>query len=402
MNMRKLWYHPPMSVTGTERHPTNVVYDMGASENVHAAFTKACRRADVQISTKFTPQIAGDTENPVADMPAGSQRGDTYNPLLPQIEKLVAVMRTVGDKYGITPAQVALAWAIAKGTTPIIDVTKVAQVRETAQAAKITLTEEDIRTLETAAECARIVRFYNEKCARLKSDYPDKFLFCASLPLPDVETAIKEAVYALDTLGADGIKLATNSRGQYLGDPALDPLMSVLNQCYAVVILHPHKPVPVNDTLIAAAPIAIYEYPAETTRTVVNMIAHNVPARYPDIRFVIPHCGSFLPLAVPRMKMVHPAMVAKGLMNPIDWEANLKNLYYDLAGGATPDVIKTLLTITTPEHLMYGSDYPYQPAAVLTGNLNKLRSTLESDEMLAPHMDGILFVNAYKLFNLTK
>lgn len=251
-------------------------------------------------------------------------------------------------------------------------------------------------------ECVRIVRFYNEASARLKSDYPGKFLFCASLPLPDVEAAIKEAVYALDTLGADGIKLATNSRGQYLGDPALDTLMSVLNERHAVVILHPHKPVPVNDTLIAATPLVIYEYPAETTRTVVNMITHNVPARYPNIRFVVPHCGSFLPLAVPRMKMVHPAMVAKGLMNPIDWEANLKNLYCDLAGGATPEVIKTLLAITTPDHLMYGSDYPYQPAAVLTENLNKLRSAMKSDDMLAPHIDGIFGGNAYKLFNMTK
>ncbi len=95
-------------------------------------------------------------------------------------------------------------------------------------------------------------------------------------------------------------------------------------------------------------------------------------------------------------------MVAKGLMNSIGWEANLKNLHYDLAGGATPDVIKTLLTITTPDHLMYGSDYPYQPAAELTGNLNKLRSALKSDEMLAPHIDGILFGNAYRLFNMTK
>lgn len=251
-------------------------------------------------------------------------------------------------------------------------------------------------------ECVRIVRFYNEECARLKSDYPGKFLFCASLPLPDVEAAIKEAIYALDTLGADGIKLATNSRGLYIGDPQLDALMDVLNQHHAVVILHPHKPVPVNDTLIAATPLAIYEYPAETTRTVVNMIIRNVPARYPNIRFVIPHCGSFLPLAVPRMKMVHPAMVAKGLMDSIDWDANLKNLYYDLAGGATPDVIKTLLTITTPEHLMYGSDYPYQPAAVLTDNLNKLRSALKSDDMLAPHIDDILFGNAYKLFNIAE
>ena len=95
-------------------------------------------------------------------------------------------------------------------------------------------------------------------------------------------------------------------------------------------------------------------------------------------------------------------MLATGLMNSIDWEANLKNLYYDLAGGVTPEVIKMLLAITTPDHLMYGSDYPYQPAAVLTENLNKLRSALKSDDMLAPHIDGILWSNAYKLFNMNK
>lgn len=74
------------------------------------------------------------------------------------------------------------------------------------------------------------MRHYNEACAKLKTDYPGKFLFCASLPLPDVDAAIEEAIYALDKLGADGIKLATNSRGQYVGDEALDPLMEVLNQ----------------------------------------------------------------------------------------------------------------------------------------------------------------------------
>ncbi len=53
-------------------------------------------------------------------------------------------------------------------------------------------------------ECRQMVRRYNEVCAKLKTEHPDKFLFCASLPLPDVEAAIEEAVYALDTLGADG------------------------------------------------------------------------------------------------------------------------------------------------------------------------------------------------------
>lgn len=249
---------------------TAVVYGMGASETVLSAFTKNRKREDVLISTKFTPQIAEDTEDPVADMlagslerfgtdyidmywihnpadverwtpylaplvksgkvkrvgvsnhnlaqikraeeilskegvhlsaiqnhysllyrssekagildyckengidfwaymvleqgalsgkydtahplPEGSQRGDTYNPLLPQIEKLVAVMRTVGDRYGVTPAQVALAWAIAKGTTPIIGVTNTKQVQDAVQAASITLTEADVKIIEEAAE----------------------------------------------------------------------------------------------------------------------------------------------------------------------------------------------------------------------------------------------------------
>ncbi len=247
-------------------------------------------------------------------------------------------------------------------------------------------------------ECRKMVRRYNEACAKLKADYPDKFLFCASLPLPDVEAAVEEAVYALDTLGADGIKLATNSRGQYVGDEALDPLMEVLNKRKAVVILHPHKPSPVDEGIIATAPLAVYEYPAETTRTVINMIARNVPARYSDIRFVVPHCGSFLSLAIPRMKAILPAMQAKGFMQSVDWEANLANLYYDLAGGATPEVVKSLLTITTPDHLLYGSDYPYQPAKVLTENLRRMRSWIAEDEELVPYSEDILSNNAIALF----
>lgn len=61
-------------------------------------------------------------------------------------------MRTVGDKYGITPAQVALAWAIGKGTTPIIGVTKPAQVQDALEAIKMTLTDDEMKVLEETAE----------------------------------------------------------------------------------------------------------------------------------------------------------------------------------------------------------------------------------------------------------
>ena len=133
------------------------------------------------------------------------------------------------------------------------------------------------------AESAAVCRKFNEEAAALKALYPGRFLFCAALPLPDVDRALEEARYALEVLGADGVKLATNSYGQYLGDEALEPLMAYLNSRKAIIITHPHKPSAANETLISAVPLASYEDLAETTRAILNMVAHDVLVRYPDL-----------------------------------------------------------------------------------------------------------------------
>lgn len=80
--------------------------------------------------------------------PNGSARATIYNPILPVLEKLVAEMRRIGASYNATPAQIATAWAIAKGTLPIIGVTKVKQVEEVAYAAEIKLKPDEIKFLE--------------------------------------------------------------------------------------------------------------------------------------------------------------------------------------------------------------------------------------------------------------
>lgn len=249
-----------------------------------------------------------------------------------------------------------------------------------------------------AEESRRCIRSINEEAARAKAEYPGKFLFCASLPLSDVQVAIREAVYALDTLHADGIKLATNSRGQYLGDKALDPLMEVLNARKAVVILHPHTPAQRPESTFTGGPIFVYEYPAETTRAVINMIENNVMVRYPDIKFVVPHSGSFLPIALPRLRAAQPLLVKQGLMRQVDVDRNLANLYYDLAGGPTPDMLKMLLTITTPDHVMYGSDYGFVPNAALAGVLKRIKGYLNEDAALKPYAGMMLGGNARRLF----
>ena len=249
---------------------------------------------------------------------------------------------------------------------------------------------------------ASIIRQTNETAARIKKEHPGRFLFCAALPLPDVEAAIKEATYALDTLKADGIKLATNVQGQYLGAPELDTLFSVLNERRAVVILHPHRPEPVNRQVMQQTPLAMQEYLSETTRAVTNMISRNVLARYPEVKVVVPHCGAYLPLAVPRMKSLTPVMQMNKMVGEIDWDANLAALYYDLAGAHSPEVIRMMLTITTPDHLLYGSDYPYVAPQVLTQSLQRMQQYLTTEPDLAPFREMLLHKNAEWLFGLSE
>ena len=61
-----------------------------------------------------------DTKHP---MPEGSARAETYNPVLDKLEILNGELKKLADKYGVGMAQIPVAWAIAKGTLPIIGVT---------------------------------------------------------------------------------------------------------------------------------------------------------------------------------------------------------------------------------------------------------------------------------------
>ncbi len=169
------------------------------------------------------------------------------------------------------------------------------------------------------------------------------------------------------------MKLATNVYGQYLGDETLDPLMEYLASRHALVILHPHKPSPVNNALMQQTPLAMQGYLSETTNAVCNMISRNVLARYQGMRVVVPHCGAYLPIAIPRMKALYPVMRQNGLVGEIDFDRNIASLWFDLAGSPTESTIKALLTLTSHDHLLYGSDYPYVVPVAVKNILADLR-----------------------------
>jgi quinol monooxygenase YgiN len=78
----------------------------------------------------------------------------------------------------------------------------------------------------------------------------------------------------------------------------------------------------------------------------------------------------------------------------------MKSLWFDLAGSANAESIRRLLEITTADHILYGSDFPYAPANALTANLSRFRAELEADPQLKPLAADILGGNALRLFGI--
>lgn len=103
-----------------------------------------------------------DTAHP---MPAGSARADSYNPILDKLEIMNKALGKIADKYSVGIAQVPVAWAIAKGTLPIIGVTKVSHVEDAVKAANISLTADEVAELESVADGLglNVIRFWEKE-----------------------------------------------------------------------------------------------------------------------------------------------------------------------------------------------------------------------------------------------
>ena len=103
-----------------------------------------------------------DTKHP---MPEGSARAEAYNPVLDKLEILNAELKKLADRYNVGVAQIPVAWAISKGTLPIIGVTKENQVLDAVKAANISLTEEETKELEKVADSLKlnVIRFWEKE-----------------------------------------------------------------------------------------------------------------------------------------------------------------------------------------------------------------------------------------------
>ncbi|HXJ37292.1 MAG TPA: amidohydrolase family protein [Candidatus Eisenbacteria bacterium] len=235
-----------------------------------------------------------------------------------------------------------------------------------------------------------LAREMNEIGRRAVVDHPGRFGLFASLPLPDVDAAMAEVAYCCDHLDVDGFVLLTNVGGTYLGDPSWEPVFRELSRREARVFIHPTSPACWEHTSLGR-PRPMLEFFFDTTRAVVNLVLSGTIARHTDVEFIIPHAGATLPMIVDRVGVFSRLLEVDA---SVDVLRDVARLHYDLAGFPVPRQLDALLTITTLEHLHYGSDYPFTPEVAAAMAAERLDAAGEAHGSLT----AALRTNTERLF----
>jgi len=216
-----------------------------------------------------------------------------------------------------------------------------------------------------------LARETNDFGARLMAEYPGRFGLFGTVPLPDVDGALREIEYALDTLKADGICMMTDYEGKFLGDPAFTPVMEELNRRKAIVYTHPFRNACCRN-LVPDVFEPTIELGTDTTRTIASLVFSGTAAKFPDIKFIFSHGGGTAPFLVQRFTYL--AAARKDLQprfpeGPIHY---LERFYYDTANASTVHPLASLMKLVKPSQVVFGTDFPFLTAS---GTAADLRAT---------------------------
>lgn len=218
---------------------------------------------------------------------------------------------------------------------------------------------------------AQITRDTNKEMSEICAKHPDRFGFFAALPLPDVENSLEEIDVALDQLHASGFGVLTNAHGNYLGDRCFDPIFERLNDRHAILFIHPTQCHSLHDPTgskpLDQYPAPMMEYLFDTTRAITNLLLSGTVKKYPNITFLVSHCGAVLPPLVERFTSFSALIQdgGGGISSAEIKELFKSRFYFDLAGFPFPDLIHGFLRMSDASRLLYGSDYPYTPGVAV-------------------------------------
>src|SRR5205823_3601252 len=163
-------------------------------------------------------------------------------------------------------------------------------------------------------------------------------------------------------LGFRGVEIGTNVAGWNLDDPALDPFWSAAASLGAFIFIHPFN------TLDTVTPrLRSYYFnnlignPLDTAIAGASLIFGGVLERFPGLKICLAHGGGYLPYQIGRLQHgynVRSEAKARAQRQPID---SFRQLYFDSLTHLQAS-LDFLIKLVGSEHVMVGTDYPFDMA----------------------------------------
>lgn len=121
------------------------------------------------------------------------------------------------------------------------------------------------------------------------------------LPLPHIDASLREMDRGFSQLGCVGVDVNISCLGRSVAKPEFEPIYAGLNRRGAIPFVHPSVTgvcSPVSNHWGCRASIG---NSMEDAMFVAHMIARQIPCRYPNIRFIVPHLGGPIPMLLDRL-----------------------------------------------------------------------------------------------------
>jgi aminocarboxymuconate-semialdehyde decarboxylase len=209
---------------------------------------------------------------------------------------------------------------------------------------------------------ASLARDVNHGIANVVASHPERFVGLGSVPLQNPKMAVKELEYCVKKLGLKGVEICTNVNGKNLTDPSLglEKFFAKANELGIVVFMHPLG-FTQGERLSNHYFNNVIGNPLETTIAVSHLIFDGVIARYPKIKFLAAHGGGFLAHYWARMD--HAWGARKDCRTVIKKKPSsyLEKIYFDTITH-DPEMLGNLVNRFGANHVMLGTDYPYDMA----------------------------------------
>jgi len=200
-------------------------------------------------------------------------------------------------------------------------------------------------------------RLQNERISEICQEHPNRFVGIGTVPMQDVDEAIKELKRLSQDLNLRGVIISSNVNGRDLDDPIFFPFFETCHSLDLFILVHPH------DT---AAPERMQRFyltnllgnPLDTTIAATRLIFSGLPEKLPGLKICFSHGGGHLPYIMGRIHhgyLVRPE--CKGEIQRSPWEY-FTRLYFDTITHYPP-ALEYLIRTAGSEHVLMGSDYPY-------------------------------------------